>query len=334
MKWPLIFATLLLFSFGCKKEKVKKNNHLTSIFNWLNAEDDIINLEIKGDLQHLFVARHEADQYHPANIKIARGDSLMQFDMKISRRGVTRKKICDFPPIKLKFPKASLKERGFSSLNDYKLVTHCMEGEADLVLKEYLIYKLFNQLTEKSFRVKLAKIRYIDESEAVPDDIHFGFLIEGNKELASRLDGKLLDPEKLKITSVDKEQYKKMVVFQYMIANTDWNLSKGHNIKWVQTSNSEVPTPIPYDFDYCGLVNAPYAVPHPQIPIKNVRQRYLQWRGKSKEELKPVCKNFTTNKATFIEACQEFGNLTDTSKAEMVSFLETFFVEAEEETFL
>lgn len=334
MKWPLLFCTLFLFSLSCKQEKVKNNTHLTSIFNWLNSEDDIINLEIKGDLKHLFVARHEADQYHPANIKITRGDSLMQFDMKISRRGVTRKKICDFPPIKLKFPKSSLKERGFSSLNDYKLVTHCMEGEDDLVLKEYLAYKLFNQLTEKSFRVKLAKIRYIDESGEVPNDTHFGFLIEGNKELANRLDGKLIDPEKLKITNVDKDQYKKMVVFQYMIANTDWNLSKGHNIKWVQTNSSEAPTPIPYDFDYCGLVNAPYAVPHPKIPIKNVRQRYLQWRGKSKEELKPVCKNFTANKAAFIEACQGFANLTDTSKAEIVSFLETFFEEAEKETFL
>jgi len=334
MKWSLLFTTLLLFSFGCQEKKVKKNNHLTSIFNWLNAEEDIISLEIKGDLKHLFVARNEADQYHPANIKIVRGDSLLQFDMELSRRGVTRKKICDFPPIKLKFPKSNLKDKGFSSLNNYKLVTHCMEGENDLVLKEYLTYKLFNQLTEKSFRVKLAKIRYIDESGEVPDDIHFGFLIEGNKELASRLDGKLIDPEKLKITSVDKDQYKKMVVFQYMIANTDWNLSKGHNIKWVQTSSSEVPTPIPYDFDYCGLVNAPYAVPHPQIPIKNVRQRYLQWRGKSKEELKPVCKNFTANKDVLIKACQEFENLTDTSKAEMVSFLETFFEEAQEGTFL
>lgn len=334
MKWTVLIATLLLFSYGCKEEKIKKNNHLTSIFNWLSAEEAIIDIEIKGDLTHLFVARHEADHYHPASIKITRGDSLRQFDMEISRRGVTRRKICDFPPLKLKFPKSALKNKGFSPLNNYKLVTHCMEGEDDLVLKEYLIYKLFNQLTDKSFRVKLAKIRYIDENGEVPDNIHFGFLIEGNKELANRLDGKLIDPNKLKITSVNKEQYKKMVLFQYMIANTDWNLSKGHNIKWVQTDNSDVPTPIPYDFDYCGLVNAPYAVPHPQIPIKNVRQRYLQWRGKSKEELKPVSKNFIAQKNRLIETCQTFENLTETSKAEMIRFLESFFEEAEKETFL
>ncbi len=334
MKWPLLFITILLFSFGCKKEKKKKNNHQTSIFNWLSAEEDIISVEIEGDLNHLFVNRQEADQYHSASIKIAKGDSLLQFDIELASRGVTRKKICDFPPIKLKFPKSNLKALGFSSLNNYKLVTHCMEMEKDLVLKEYLIYKLFNQLTEKSFRVKLAKIRYIDKNGKIPNETHFGFIIEGNKELASRLDGQLIDPTKLKITSLDKEQYKKMVVFQYMIANTDWNLSKGHNIKWVQTSNSEVPTPIPYDFDYSGLVNAPYAVPHPKIPIKNVRQRYLQWRGKSKDELKLTSKNFMAQKNNFLETCQGFVSLNDTSKVEMISFLESFFDEVEKGAFL
>lgn len=334
MKYRLALSIALLSLFACQSEPPEDNDLQPSIFDWLSEEEELVTLEIKGDLNHLFVDRHGDDHYHPAGLKIIRGDSTYQFDLEISRRGVTRKKICDFPPIKLKFPKKTLKTNGFSKLNNYKLVTHCMEGEDDYVLKEYLTYKLFNQLTEKSFQVKLAKIRYIDESGEVPDDVHYGFLIEGNKELAKRLDGELLDPEKYKISRVDKEQYKNMVLFQYMIGNTDWNLSRGHNIKWVQTGASDVPSPIPYDFDYCGLVNAPYAIPHPKIPIKHVRERFLQWRGKSKDELLPICEKFKAQKADFIQACEGFEDLEAEAKADMIAFLETFFEDVENKTFL
>ena len=334
MKNGLVLFVTLLCLMACQSEEQPNDPLQPSIFDWLSEEEDLVTLEIKGDLTHLFVDRHGDDHYHPASLKIIRADSVHQFDLEISRRGVTRKKICDFPPIKLKFPKKTLKANGFANFNNYKLVTHCMEGEDEYVLKEYLTYKLFNQLTDKSFQVKLAKLRYIDESGEVPDDIHYGFLIEGNKELATRLDGKLLDPEKYKIARVDKEQYKKMVLFQYMIGNTDWNLSRGHNIKWVQSAASDVPSPIPYDFDYCGLVNAPYAIPHPQIPIKHVRERFLQWRGKSKEELMPVCENFKAQKADFMQICQEFEDLDGASKEDMMAFLETFFEDVENKTFL
>lgn len=334
MKWPLQIAVFLILFSVCQTTKDKPSDLSPSIFDWLSAEEDIVHLEIKGDLKHLFGDLHQEDHYHPANLQLERGDSLLQFEIEISRRGVTRRKICDFPPIKLKLPKDTLKSKGFSRFNNYKLVTHCLEEEGELVLKEYLTYKLFNHLTDKSFRVKLAKIRYLDDSDTVADEEHFGFLIEDNKELAKRLNGKLINPEKLKISRVDKEQYKNMVLFQYMIGNTDWNLSKGHNIKWVQPKDSEVPSPVPYDFDYCGLVNAPYAVPHPQIPIKNVRERFLQWRGKSKAALLPVYKDFKAQKADFINACEEFDDLEIEHKEDMIRFIESFFQEVEEDTFL
>jgi len=272
MKYGLLLLTVFLSFSACQSEKSTATNSGSSIFDWLSTEEDLVTLEIKGDLTHLFVDRHGDDHYHPAELKVVGKDSTHQFDLEISRRGVTRKKICDFPPIKLKFPKKNLTAQGLSKFNNYKLVTHCMEGEDNLVLKEYLIYKLFNQLSDKSFQVKLAKIRYIDESGEVPDDEHYGFLIEGNKELADRLAGKLIDPERYKITSVDKE--------------------------------------------------------------KNVRERFLQWRGKDKTALLPICEKFKAQKAAFFQICQEFEDLDAATKEDMIGFLETFFEEVENETFL
>ena len=331
MRWLFLFIPLILSFSACQSQEKETNNNKTSIFDWLSAREELVHLEIKGDLTHLFVDRHGTDHYHSAKITMNRGDSTKQMKIEIARRGVTRKKICDFPPIKLKFPKKTLAKQGLAKHNNYKLVTHCMEGEDDLVLKEYLTYKLFNQLSDNSFQVKLAKIRYLDDSGEVPDDTHYAFLIEDNKELASRLNGKILNAEKFKLTRVDKDQYKKMVLFQYMIGNTDWNLSKGHNIKWIQPKDSETPIPVPYDFDYCGLVNADYAVPHPQIPIRSVRERFLQWRGKNKEELLPVCDAFKSLKPNFFKTCMEFEYLNAATKEDMIAFLDSYFEEVEKE---
>lgn len=332
--YSIVIWYLVLFVACQSEEKEPINNNEPSIFEWLN-EEEVINLELRGDLSHLLKESHTEDHYHPAQIFLERGESQLKLDIEIARRGVTRKRICDFPPIKLKFPKKVLREHGFSEFTTYKLVTHCLEFEKELVLKEYLVYKLFNQLTDKSFKVQLANTKYFDDSQNLHSNhTHFGFLIESNKELANRLEGKLVNPEKRKITTVDKEQYKNMVLFQYMIGNTDWNITKGHNIKWVQTAALNAPTPIPYDFDYCGLVDAPYAVPHPQLPIKNVRERLLQWRGKSTEELLPICEEFKTKKDHFIQLCNEIEDLDADTKKDVIAFIETFFKEVEDGIFL
>lgn len=320
----LLWLFCASIAFSCQSEAPKKPD-TDSIFDQIYSEEDIINLEIKGDMAHLFLPEHEEDHFHPAQITIKTADETKFYDASISRRGVTRRKICDFPPVRIKFSKKELKEEGLSKYNSYKLVTHCMEEEAELVLKEYLTYKLFNQITDNSFRVQLAKINYLDDSQKMGSETYYGFLIESNKELAKRLNGKLIDAEKKKITAVDKDQYRKLAIFQYMVGNTDWNLTRGHNIKWVQIKSNSSPTPIPYDFDYCGLVNAPYAVPHPQLPIKHVQERMLQWRGKSKDELIPICESFKAQKDKILQQCKAFELLDPTVQEEMVSYLESFF---------
>ena len=36
------------------------------------------------------------------------------------------------------------------------------------------------------------------------------------------------------------------------------------------------PYPVPFDFDFSGLVNARYATPDPRLPIRDVRQRLFR----------------------------------------------------------
>jgi len=68
----------------------------------------------------------------------------------------------------------------------------------------------------------------------------------------------------------------------YMIGNLDWSMRAGpagegccHNGRLL-AGNGPYYTPVPYDFDYSGLVDAPYAVPPDGFKISNVKSRVYQ----------------------------------------------------------
>ena len=58
------------------------------------------------------------------------------------------------------------------------MVTHCQYGNEDYLFKEYLIYKLYNVLTDNSFRVRLVKIEYINTHKKANPIKTYAFLIE------------------------------------------------------------------------------------------------------------------------------------------------------------
>ena len=62
-----------------------------------------------------------------------------------------------FPPIELNIKKANFGYSDLNKISKLKLVPQCSSGKEkeDYVLREYLAYKLFNVLTDTSFRVRL-----------------------------------------------------------------------------------------------------------------------------------------------------------------------------------
>ena len=62
--------------------------------------------------------------------------------------------------------------------------------------------------------------------------------------------------------------------FQHMIGNTDWSMVQFHNVKLVRTDAGHFG--VPYDFDWSGLVDAPYAEPNETLNLRNVRQRLFR----------------------------------------------------------
>ena len=75
----------------------------------------------------------------------------------------------------------------FAGQSKLKLVTHCgsSPGAQQYELLEYAAYRMLNQLTPRSFRVRLANIDYRD-GNGRPMITRYGFFIEDLKDVARR----------------------------------------------------------------------------------------------------------------------------------------------------
>ena len=101
-------------------------------------------------------------------------------------------------------------------------------------------------------------------------------------------------------TDVDFEQMGLAAVFQYMIGNTDFAVSALHNIVLIRDS-VEVVYPVPYDFDWSGVIWTPYAQPDARLEIRDVRQRVFRGTCRSPQELATLFDRFNAQKDAIYE---------------------------------
>ena len=246
----------------------------------LFASDDPIRLTISGPVSA--IARTRSFEAKPGTLGVAGSESL---PVMLSARGLTRRSadICQFPPLRVTFSGTPPPQSLFAGQKSLKLVTHCRGAESfqQHVLLEYAAYRMLNALTPASFRARLATIDYVDEKGRTTS--RYGFFIEDLRDVASRngmQEAKL--PELIPVSSLRHRESALYALFQHMIANHDWSMRAGpagdeccHNSKLIAPARGVAAgvVPVPYDFDFSGLVNAPYSTPPDALKISSVRQR-------------------------------------------------------------
>lgn len=298
-------------------------------FSHFRQEKKPILLSIETDWKQLLL-HTDTPTYQPAVLTLKKGKGKKEhFHVKVKPRGVYRKQMCEFPPIKIRFPEEVMEKKELSGKSSLKLVSHCGLDSTyeQLVLKEHLVFQLYNVLTDSSFNTQLAKIEYIDSKGALPKYERFGFLIEHADELAERMNGRILGEEFGVPNHIHKPQYKLFTLFQFMVGNTDWALKNRHNVKLVEPleGKPKIPIPVPYDFDFCGLVNAPYAVPHHSIPVADVRERFFQWKGKGNEDFSAEAAVFLSKKDELLAVVEKCEYLNEPTRSECLAYLDEFF---------
>jgi hypothetical protein len=303
-----------------------------SVFDQLSMNsDDILHIKLTTDVQNL-VANKNTDDYQIAYLEMeSNNGEKINHKLKVKPRGKYRRKVCDFPPLKLNFSKEELLKQGLHPKFDkLKLVTHCTDNQVeakDNVLREFLTYQMYNILADNSFRTQLVKIEYADIHNLSKPITRWGFLIEDKDEMASRLNGELCDCRGLESDRIVKDQYNTMTMFQYMIGNEDWDLLSLRNVKVVQLSNASTANNIivPYDFDFSGVVDAAYAKPNVELKHSSVKQRHFYGNFANASELEVVSNHFLTKRKEILQLVRKFRRLNADAKIDIEVYLEEFF---------
>lgn len=209
------------------------------------------------------------------------------YRIELSARGVSRRHRvnCRFPPLRVKLAAKPDGASLFHRQSGLKLVTHCKEPARyeQHLLREYAAYRLYNVITPESFRVRLLRVTYLDGGKSL--GTKWGFFIEDADDAARRLGRRELTTVRIAREALDPRDAARFALFQYMIGNTDWDMTAAadekdccHNVKLLSPEKGRVAdvTPLPYDFDNSGLVDAPYAVPNEVLPIRVVTQRHYR----------------------------------------------------------
>ena len=295
-----------------------------SIFDYFKASD-FTKLTIKSDFDQFITKGRKIELDQPASLEL-RNETGASFsaEIEIEPRGKFRRMNCDIPPMKLKFSKSFLSENGFNpNFKKYKLVTECKEGGGDAVLREYWAYKLYNQITEKSFRVHMVELTLIDVNTQNEWNL-YAFIIESNNQLEERIGSEFEEVYGLNKNSLDSKDYCTTVLFQYMVGNTDWLLETNKNLKVVKKVESDKYMIIPYDFDFTGMVNANYAVPNINFKQRNVKQRIVTNKISNGKCLAAVGAQFMSIFGDKQWIFENDEHLSPESKEEMTEYLNEF----------
>ncbi|MGK7370986.1 MAG: hypothetical protein ACNS64_12295, partial [Candidatus Halalkalibacterium sp. M3_1C_030] len=247
--------------------------------------EEIIELRLEGKVNELLEDRGEDPSYHLMKLHYKeKNSSETTLDLRVRVRGNFRRleENCDNPPLKFNFKKHEAPDSSiFAGQKELKLVVPC-DGEK-YVLREYFTYKLYNLITDYSFKVRPVRFSYHDTEKNEITDPVYAFLIEDQDLLASRKSATLYDNNNLRPESIEEESYLRMSVFAYLIGNTDWSVQFQHNLKILFLDEEKVFVAVPYDFDLVGLVSSPYAKPAEALRLRSVRERV--YRGHCLEDL-------------------------------------------------
>jgi hypothetical protein len=272
----------------------------------------------------------KTNQYFPGVLTTADGQ---MYKVELKPRGRYRRKVSEIPPLKIKFKKKELVSQGLDTLNEIKLVLPCFDNDQgdQLVIKEYLAYRMFEHITGASVRARLIRLTIRDTHVEKSKQTMYAILLEDEEETAARMKGSIVEEYGIPPDSLYAHQAALVVLFEYMIGNTDWEIAMMRNVRLIRSVESGRVLVIPYDFDFSGLVSAPYATPASESGLRNVRDRFLMSSGIKVEALKKATQVLKSARKDFIDICHSKHLNRETSE-QMVNYLETFFTQIEGKT--
>jgi hypothetical protein len=319
--FSLLLFTATLFYLPVSAQKVDKVKFF--------EEESTVNATLEMDLKDL-LAKKAADRFLPATLTFTTNDGkTITEKIEASVRGHFRKETCFMPGLKLDFSKDS--NSSLYKFKALKLSNGCNTGDesGQLVVKEFLAYKIYNLLTDISLRVRFMNVSFKDISGKKKPYTQYAFLIEDIDEMAKRNKMVEIEGTQYYTEQTNRDQMTIVTLFEYLIANTDWSVPSYHNIKLIgpKDDKSVRPYVVAYDFDICGFVDPPYATIDEQLQdqINSVRERLNRGFPRTMEELKIAVKLYNDKKEKIIGLIKSNEYLGSKEKSKCVSYVEDFY---------
>lgn len=334
---PLRFTILLALFLVPLSHAAEDKKKTAPLF----ASNDPLEVTIRGPFSTIMRVRSlEEDQ--PGTLTYndpEAGDVTVELGIRTRGRFRHQEEVCPFAPLRLNFKKSDVKGTLFAGSDKLKLVTHCRNGAtpySQALLKEHLAYRIFNQVTDNSFRVRLMRVTYVDSERGDRERTYFAFVIEHREQLAKRIGLAVNSRESAEIELLNSVQANLGSVYQYLIANTDFSPIRAapgepccHNNVLFGDQEGDI-LPIPYDFDMSGVVNAPYAVPNPRFGLRNVRERLYRGRCANNEYVPSSTKAFIARKQAILDLVTNDENFKKGTRKKTLKFINDFYTTIED----
>lgn len=295
----------------------------------LFASHDPITFTLVGNFKNISKDRDTLSKTeYWGELRLANGADTSRIPVQLRTRGHYRlsSRNCGFVPLRVDFKTKEVAGTIFEGQDKLKLITHCNENSLydDYILREYAVYRVHNVITPRSFRVRLAKVTYVDSATNKPVTTRNAVFLEHEDHVAHRMEGEIVEIRRALFADVEMPQITEVSLFQYFIGNTDWSLSALHNIRLVRKLDGTL-YPINYDVDFSGLVGTRYSTPDPRMNIRTVKERKYRGPCRTPEELEPFLAVYREKEADVYKVYDSIPGMDSRYVSEAKKYLKDFF---------
>ncbi len=264
----------------------------------------------------------------PAVLHVLSQSDTVSIPLQVRKRGNYRRRPenCDFPPLRLNFATGDVENSLFEGQDKLKLVTHCRDAVAayeENTVVEYLLYRTYNLLTDESFRVRFLNLTYVDEGGTRSHVTKPAFVIENAGHMAERVRGRIDEGPQTPENLSDPAARDRVYLFEYLIGNIDWDIGGGHNVARVLIGDTLLP--VPYDFDFAGLIEPDYADRLPRIDLGSPRNSIFRRFCRNIDDFRPAVETFQERESDIRRLFHSESRLSQRRQTDISRKLDHFF---------
>lgn len=301
---------------------------------------EVLELSLAADFDSLCRPNEDEDCEYTPTILVAKAadgsDRGIPVEIRVRGGWRARKDHCEVPPLFVRFPGEGAAATPFAGQGLLPLTTHCKNrisrgfnggSGADYqqyVLSEYLGYRLYNEVTDRSLRVRLARVTYTNPVKPGKPLIRYAFFTEHFDDMAGRLGLQRLPEGSFDHTKIDLFSLDQVSLFNFMIGNTDSSVPRERNILLLAGAEGRQ-YPVPYDLDMSGLVDAEYGGVSPRLDFRDPQQRYYLGFCHPAADFEKLFAEFRQASGDMVDMVAGTPGISRKNRKESRRYLEKFF---------